>query len=114
MRLIAVLCSLVGVSAYAPLARSALAPPARSRVDMAAGTIRVGDTVKVITGDDKNTVAKVLKVDKKKSMVLVEGVNVKTKHVKPMKEGESGSLQKNEAPIHVSNVAAADPAEVAE
>ena len=57
--------------------------------------------------------AKLLAVDKKKGMVVVEGVNVRTKHVKPMKEGESGSLLKKEKPIHISNVALADeqPAE---
>ena len=52
--------------------------------------------------------AKLLAVDKKKGMVVVEGVNMRTKHVKPMKEGESGSLLKKEKPIHISNVALAD------
>ena len=47
-------------------------------------------------------------VDVKKGKVVVEGVNIKTKHVKPMKEGESGSLLKKEAPIHISNVAITD------
>ena len=47
-------------------------------------------------------------VDAKKGKVVVEGVNIKTKHVKPMKEGESGSLLKKERPIHISNVALAD------
>jgi len=60
--------------------------------------------VKVISGDAKGTVGKVLMVDIKKGKVVVEGVNVKTKHVKPMKEGESGSLLKKESPIHISNV----------
>ena len=52
--------------------------------------------------------AKLLAVDKKKGMVVVEGVNVRTKHVKPMKEGESGSILKKEGPIHISNVALTD------
>ena len=47
-------------------------------------------------------------MDKKKGMVTVEGVNIRTKHQKPMKEGESGELVKKEQPIHVSNVAASD------
>ena len=53
---------------------------------------------------------KLLSINSKKGSVVVEGVNVQTKHVKPMKEGESGSIQKKEAPIHISNVAAADEA----
>ncbi len=56
----------------------------------------------------QGTVAKVIKMDKKKGMVTVEGVNIRTKHQKPMKEGESGELVKKEQPIHVSNVAASD------
>ena len=47
-------------------------------------------------------------VDAKKGKVVVEGVNIKTKHVKPMKEGESGSILKKEGPIHISNVALTD------
>ena len=51
--------------------------------------------------------------------VIVEGVNVRTKHVKPMKEGETGQLLKKEMPVHISNVAfkegaAAAPAESSE
>ena len=53
----------------------------------------------------QGTVGKLLSIDKKNMQVVVEGVNVRTKHVKPMKEGESGSLVKKEMPIHMSNVA---------
>ena len=60
---------------------------------------------------------KVLSIDLKGGKVVVEGVNVRTKHVKPMKEGESGSIVKKENPIHISNVVMADeqpaPAEAA-
>ena len=52
--------------------------------------------------------AKLLAIDKKKGKVVVEGVNLRTKHVKPMKEGESGSLLKKERPIAISNVALSD------
>lgn len=62
----------------------------------------------------QGTVAKLLSIDAKKGMVLVEGVNVRTKHVKPMKEGETGSLLKKERPIHVSNVVLADEQPAAE
>ena len=47
-------------------------------------------------------------VDAKKGKVVVEGVNIKTKHVKPMKEGESGSILKKESPIAISNVKLTD------
>merc|ERR1719379_3371922 len=75
--------------------------------------IKVNDLVKVISGDSKGTVAKVLEVMDKKDMAVVEGVNVKTKHQKPMKEGEQGSIQKKEAPIHLSNIVLADVEEPA-
>ena len=65
----------------------------------------------------QGTIGKLLSVDKKKGKVVVEGVNIKTKHIKPMKEGESGSIVKKENPIHISNVVMADeqpaPAEAA-
>jgi ribosomal protein L24 len=56
----------------------------------------------------QGTLGKLLKVDLKRKEVIVEGVNIKTKHVKPMKEGESGSLVKKECPIHISNVKISD------
>ena len=68
-------------------------------------------------GVPQGTIGKLLSVDKKKGKVVVEGVNIKTKHIKPMKEGESGSIVKKENPIHISNVVMADeqpaPAEAA-
>jgi ribosomal protein L24 len=75
---------------------------------MAAARIRTGDIVKVIAGDDKGSTGKVLKIDAKKNLVIVEGMNIGSKHVKPMKEGESGSIAKKEMPIHMSNVALTD------
>ena len=68
--------------------------------------IRKGDKVVVITGDDKDltktrTVKKVL-VDQ--SRVIVEGVNVVTKHSKPSAQNTKGGIVKMEAPIHISNV----------
>jgi large subunit ribosomal protein L24 len=66
--------------------------------------VKTGDTVIVISGKDKGTVGKVLQVFPKTSRVVVEGVNIRTKHVKPQAEGESGSIQTGEASIHSSNV----------
>ncbi|MGK7947154.1 MAG: 50S ribosomal protein L24 [Microcystaceae cyanobacterium] len=68
--------------------------------------VRKGDTVQVITGRDKGKVGEVLKVLPKTSQVVVEGVNIKTKHVKPTAEGETGQISTFEGPIHSSNVMA--------
>ncbi|MCM1184409.1 MAG: 50S ribosomal protein L24 [Roseburia sp.] len=66
--------------------------------------IKKGDTVKVITGKDKDKEGKVLSVDRKKSKVLVEGVNIVTKHAKPSAANQNGGIIQKEAPIDVSNV----------
>lgn len=66
--------------------------------------VKKGDTVQVITGKDKAKVGEILQVLPKTSQVIVKGVNVKTKHVKPQREGESGQIITLEAPIHSSNV----------
>jgi large subunit ribosomal protein L24 len=78
-------------------------------------TIRKGDSVVVITGDDKDlskprTVKEVL-VEKAK--VIVEGVNIVTKHSKPSAQNTKGGILKVEAPIHISNVMLWDPAQKA-
>lgn len=66
--------------------------------------VRKGDTVQVITGKDSGKVGEILSVNPKKSQVVVKGVNIRTKHVKPQQEGESGQIVTQEAPIHSSNV----------
>jgi large subunit ribosomal protein L24 len=66
--------------------------------------VKKGDTVQVISGRDKGKVGEILKAIPKNSQVVVKGVNVKTKHVKPQQEGESGQIATFEAPIHSSNV----------
>jgi large subunit ribosomal protein L24 len=66
--------------------------------------VKKGDTVQVIAGSDKGKVGEVLKTFPKASKVLVKGVNIRTKHVKPRQEGESGQIVTSEAPIHSSNV----------
>lgn len=66
--------------------------------------IRRGDTVQVIAGKDRGKVGEILSVLPKVSRVVVEGVNVRTKHVKPTQEGESGQIVTQEASIHSSNV----------
>ena len=68
--------------------------------------IRKGDTVAVITGDDKDLKKprKVLEVFPDKGRVLVEGVNIITKHTKPSARDTKGGIIKKEAPISISNV----------
>ena len=66
--------------------------------------IKKGDTVKVIAGSSKGKEAKVLSVDIDKKKVVVEGVNVVTKHSKPSAGNPNGGIITKEAPIDISNV----------
>ena len=66
--------------------------------------IKKGDTVKVIAGKDNNAEGKVLSVDVKNGKVLVEGVNMITKHAKPSQSNPNGGIIQREAPIDISNV----------
>ena len=66
--------------------------------------IKKGDTVKVIAGKDNNTEGKVLSVDGKNGKVIVEGVNMITKHAKPSQANPNGGIVQKEAPIDISNV----------
>ncbi len=66
--------------------------------------IKKGDTVKVIAGKDANTEGKVISVDSKKGRILVEGVNMITKHTKPSQTNPNGGIVQKEAPIDISNV----------
>ena len=66
--------------------------------------IKKGDTVKVIAGKDNNAEGKVISVDAKNGKVLVEGVNMITKHAKPSQSNPNGGIVQKEAPIDISNV----------
>ncbi len=66
--------------------------------------IKKGDTVKVIAGKDNGKEGKVISVDRKNNRVLVEGVNIITKHMKPSAANQNGGIVQKEAPIHISNV----------
>jgi large subunit ribosomal protein L24 len=66
--------------------------------------VKMGDTVQVIAGKDKGKVGEIVKALPQLSQVVIKGVNIKTKHVKPQQEGESGKIVTQEAPIHSSNV----------
>jgi large subunit ribosomal protein L24 len=83
--------------------------------------IKVGDTVVLLSGDDKDKyvvdkkgvktrkTGKVLKVLVKEEKVIVEGFNIIKKHQRPQRENEDGKIIETEGPIHVSNVAIVDP-----
>ena len=67
--------------------------------------IKKGDKVKVITGAYKGTIGEVKAVFPKEDRVIVEGVNMVTKHIKPSQADPEGGIVTREAPIHASNVA---------
>ena len=67
--------------------------------------IKVGDTVKVIAGDDKGTEGKVLQIIKDKNRAIVEGVNLVSKHAKPSAQNPQGGIIKKEAALPISNLA---------
>ena len=66
--------------------------------------LKSGDTVKVIAGDHKGSEGKVLQIIKDKDRVLVEGVNLVSKHTKPSAQSPQGGIVKKEASLHISNV----------
>ena len=66
--------------------------------------IKIGDTVRVIAGTDKGSEGKVIAVNHKNNTVLVEGVNMITKHTKPSMANQQGGIIHQEGPINASNV----------
>ena len=71
--------------------------------------IRKGDTVFVNAGNDKGKTGKVLEVLREKDRVVVEGINMVSKHTKPNAQHPQGGIIKQEAAIHISNVQLLDP-----
>jgi large subunit ribosomal protein L24 len=71
--------------------------------------VKKGDTVKVIAGESKGQQGKVLEVLPEVRRVIVEQVNLVSKHTKPNAENTEGGIIKKEAPIHISNVMVVDP-----
>ena len=66
--------------------------------------VKVGDKVKVLAGKAKGKEGRVLVTLKKKDRVVVEGINIVKKHLKPGRTNETGGILETENPIHVSNV----------
>ena len=72
-------------------------------------TIRREDTVMVISGKDKGRTGRVITVDWRRERLLIEGVNMVTRHTKPNAANQQGGLIKIEAPVHYSNVQLYNP-----
>ena len=69
--------------------------------------VKKGDYVKVISGQNKGKTGTISEVDKKTSKVIITGLNIRTKHIKPKQQNESkqqGKIEKVEFPIHSSNL----------
>ena len=77
------------------------APKSTQRMKM---RIKKGDIVQIINGKDKGKTGEVLKTLPIENRVLVKGINLQTRHVKPTQEGESGRIVTEEASVHASNV----------
>jgi large subunit ribosomal protein L24 len=71
--------------------------------------VKSGDTVMVIAGNSKGKQGKIVEVLVKKNRVVVEGVNMIKKHVKPNAQNPQGEIKELEAAIHISNVMVVDP-----
>ena len=72
-------------------------------------TIRREDTVMVISGKEKGRTGRVITVDWKRERLLIEGVNMVTRHTKPNAANQQGGLVKTESPVHYSNVQLFNP-----
>ncbi len=66
--------------------------------------LKQGDTVQVISGKDKGKTGEVLRTLPYENRVVVQGINLRTRHVKPTQEGETGRIVTEEASLHASNV----------
>ena len=71
--------------------------------------IKKGDTVVVLAGKDKGRKGEVTQVIPKNDKVVVSGINVHARHRKPTQLNPQGGIERKEAPLHISNVALADP-----
>ncbi|MEO0482661.1 MAG: 50S ribosomal protein L24 [Planctomycetota bacterium] len=70
--------------------------------------VRKGETVMITAGDHKGKTGEIMRVLTKKDAVLIKGVNLRTKHVKPTQQSPQGGIITREAPIHLSNVSPID------
>lgn len=66
--------------------------------------VKIGEKVKVISGKEKGKIGLVKKILKQKNRLIIEGVNIGVKHIKPSRPGQNGEIKRTEFPIHSSNV----------
>ena len=66
--------------------------------------IKVGDYVKVIAGSNKGSEGKIVSIIKKREKVIIEGLNLVKKHIKPNSKNPQGGIEEKDSPIHISNV----------
>lgn len=66
--------------------------------------VKHGDSVIITSGNDRGVVGQILEVNPSDDTVIVKGVNIRTKHVKPTQQQPQGGIIRKEMPIHISNV----------
>lgn len=66
--------------------------------------LKKGDVVVVVSGNDRGKKGKILSIDKKHEMIIVEGVHMIKKHMRPRKQGDQGGIIEKEAALHLSNI----------
>lgn len=66
--------------------------------------IKIGDIVQVISGFDKKKIGKIIKLNRKTGKIIVEGINLRYKHIKPKTDKDIGDIKQIEVPLHHSNV----------
>ena len=71
--------------------------------------LRKGDTVKILSGNDKGKTGEILEIIPKTEKIVVKGINIRKKSVKPRRQGEQGGIIPSEASIHSSKVALVCP-----
>lgn len=77
---------------------------------MAGFRLKKGDRVKVMRGNERNKEGTILRVDREKNRVVIEGLNLRKRHMKPSQQNPEGGIVSFEAPIAASNVMLLDPA----
>lgn len=71
--------------------------------------VKKGDQVKVLSGDDKGKTGRILAVNPRKMLAIVEGINIVTKHQKPNQKNPQGARVEQEAPLHVAKLQLIEP-----
>lgn len=66
--------------------------------------VKQGDIVQIISGDHKGEIGEIKQIIRNRSQLIIQNINLKTKHVRPTKENETGKIIQIESPIHSSNV----------